>query len=177
MEHIMLGETLLANVEVDWCRAKKIITYATWGKILMLEDEENFVHRQLEGMKMINGSLFWLQPIFHFKEHAISYNPTSIVKPYGFCLQGFHYIYIAITSYKHVYHPFCLGIFLRSNNKCPTCGHFLHLDWMRSWGFYNEEDVMKQLEIDMGIENLWEEMKQSLLEATLIDVLPYKFNQ
>jgi hypothetical protein len=29
----------------------------------------------------------------------------------------------------------------------------------------------------MGIENLWEEMKQSLLEATLIDVLPYKFNQ
>ncbi len=45
MEHIMLGETLLANVEVDWCRAKKIITYATWGKILMLEDEENFVHR------------------------------------------------------------------------------------------------------------------------------------
>jgi hypothetical protein len=35
---------------------------------------------------------------------------------------------------------------------------------------------MKQLDFDMGIENLWEDMKQSLLEATLIDILPRKLN-
>jgi hypothetical protein len=47
---------------------------------------------------------------------------------------------------------------------------------MRSWGFCDEDDAMKKSDIDMGIENLWEDMKQSLLEAISIDILPSKLN-
>ncbi len=37
---------------------------------------------------------------------------------------------------------------------------------MWSWGFREEDDIMKNLAVDMGFDNLHEEMKVSPMEAT-----------
>jgi hypothetical protein len=52
-------------------------------------------------------------------------------------------VMMVVTSCKHMYHPFCLGELLRSNNKCFLCGKKIHLNWMRSWGFCDEDDAIK----------------------------------
>lgn len=56
-EHVMLGEVLLANTNVDWSKAEDVIAQAK-REVLMLEDDEKAIHRQLEEMKLKSGNSF-----------------------------------------------------------------------------------------------------------------------
>jgi predicted HD phosphohydrolase len=50
-----------------------------------------------------------------------------IVKLCGFYNKGYDGNDIAITSYKHTFHPFCCGELIKKTNKCMICGQILHL--------------------------------------------------
>ncbi len=65
---------------------------------------------QQNKMKIGRGMAFKPKPNLHF-EDALEDNGKTfvIVKPCGFCNQGFHCMDVAITSCKRTFHPFCLG--------------------------------------------------------------------
>ncbi len=131
----MLGETLLTNIQLDSLRLDDAIDKVK-QEILVLKVEEKVILRQLERMKKMSHNSFWPKPIIHPNAHVNYDNPTFLViKPCGFCLQGFHYNDIVVTSYKHMYHPFYLGELIRVSNKCSICEQFFHPDWMRNWAF------------------------------------------
>jgi hypothetical protein len=82
---------------------------------------------RLESMQKMNGNSFWPKPIIHPNAHVIYDSATIfVIKPYGFCLWGFHQQKIVMTYYKHTYHPFCLGELAKVNNKCSICEQFFH---------------------------------------------------
>ncbi len=94
-----------------------------------------------------------------------------VIKPYGFCFRVFHYNDVAIISCKHTYYPFYLGELLRENNNCSVWGQVLHLDWMQSWGFQEEDFSMKKLAVKMEIiESSWKAMKLSPIEITSLSI-------
>jgi hypothetical protein len=61
---------------------------------------------------------------------------------------------ITIVSYKHIFHPFCFKKLLRVNNKFYICAQLFHLDWWCSWGFWEEDENVKMLVVDMYVDEL-----------------------
>jgi hypothetical protein len=89
-----------------------------------------------------------------------------VIKPCGYCNQNYHRANIAITSYKHTFHPFCLRAMLHNSNKCGVCKQKLHPYWWSSWGIHEQNEEMKELAEDMQFEELWPDMVNNVLEAT-----------
>jgi hypothetical protein len=77
-----------------------------------------------------------------------------LAKPCGFCNRGYHCHDIDDnnSSYKHTFHPFCLRKFLKVNNKFSICAQLFHLDWWHSWGFWEEDEDVKMLVVDMRVD-------------------------
>ncbi len=61
---------------------------------------------------------------------------------------------ITLASYKHTFHPFCLRKFLKVNNKFFICAQLFHPDWWHSWGFWEEDEDVKMLDVDMHMDEL-----------------------
>jgi len=57
VEHVMVGEALIVHTEVDFMKLNEIIAKARW-EVLVLEDEERAIQRQLENMKKVNDNSF-----------------------------------------------------------------------------------------------------------------------
>jgi hypothetical protein len=70
-----------------------------------------------------------------------------------------------MTSYKHTFHPFCLGAMLYNSNKCCVCKQKLHLNWWASWGIRELDEDMQELVVDMHIDDLHRDMVVGVLEA------------
>ncbi len=84
-------------------------------------------------MKIRRAMAFKPKPIVHFEETLEDSGRTFIiVKPCGFCNQGFHCMHVVVTSCKHTFHPFCLGVMLKESNKCCVCNVTFHPDWWTS---------------------------------------------
>jgi hypothetical protein len=84
-------------------------------------------------MKIGRGMTFKPKPIVHFEDLLEDSGRTFIiVKPCGFCNQGFHCMDVAVTSCKHTFHPFYLGVMLKESNKCCVWNVTFHLDWWTS---------------------------------------------
>jgi hypothetical protein len=65
-------------------------------------------------MKIGESMTFKPKPIMHFEESMDDNGKIFItVKPCGFCNIRFHCMDVAIASYKHTFHPFCLGVMLK----------------------------------------------------------------
>ncbi len=80
------------------------------------------IQMQQDKMKIGKGMAFKPKPNLHFKDVLEDSSKTFvIVKPCGFCNQGFHCMDVAITSCKHTFHPFYLGAMLKESNKCCVC--------------------------------------------------------
>ncbi len=62
-----------------------------------------------------------------------------------------------------ILHPFCLGKLLRVKNKCFIYAQVFHLDWWRNWGFQEEDEDVKKLVMDMCVDKLQANMKQTLV--------------
>ncbi len=54
LEHVVVGEALVVHIEVDFMKLEDVITKARC-EVLVLEDEEKVVQRQLENMKKMSG--------------------------------------------------------------------------------------------------------------------------
>jgi hypothetical protein len=77
MERTMVGETLVINKEVDFLKLEEAIVEAK-HEIIVLEEEEKSIHKQLESMKKVSGFSFWPKPIGHPSVHEISENSMYI---------------------------------------------------------------------------------------------------
>jgi hypothetical protein len=74
-------------------------------------------------MKIGVGMIFKPKPIMN-SEKIVEENGRAfiIIKPYGFCNEGFHCMDVVVTSCKHTFHPLCLGAMLKDSNKwCMQC--------------------------------------------------------
>lgn len=77
---------MFANTKLDSLRLDDAIAKVK-REVLVLEDEERAILRQLESMKNMNNSSFWPIPIIHPSGHVNFDNPTYLViKPCEFCL-------------------------------------------------------------------------------------------
>jgi hypothetical protein len=93
-----------------------------------LVKEEDNIKSQLHEMKIRQGDIcFQPLPIVHIEKHVDDGGKNVLIfKPCGNCNQCYHCYDIAITSYKHTFHPFCLGTMLQKSNKCDVCKQNLH---------------------------------------------------
>jgi hypothetical protein len=64
------------------------------------------IQLQCERMKRKVGMSFKPKPIMHYEDVEESGKAFIIVKPCGFCNQGFHCMDVVIISCKHTFHPF-----------------------------------------------------------------------
>jgi hypothetical protein len=65
-------------------------------------------------MKIGESMTFKPKPIMHFEEFVDDNGGTFIiVKPCGFCNNGFHFMDVDVASCKHTCHHFCLGVMLK----------------------------------------------------------------
>ena len=53
---------------------------------------------------------------------------------------------------RHVFHPFCLGVMIKSSNKCLVCKEDLHPNWWSSWGFGEQNHRLAKLAQDLDME-------------------------
>ncbi len=74
-------------------------------------------------MKIGTSMIFKPKPIMISKTIAKDNGRAFIiVKPCGFCNEGFHCMDVAVTSCKHTFHPLCLSAMLKYSNKwCMQC--------------------------------------------------------
>jgi hypothetical protein len=75
-----------------------------------LVKEEDNIWSQLHEMKTWQGGMcFQPLPIVHLEKPTDDGGKNVVViKPCGYCNHCYHYYDIAITSYKHTFHLFCL---------------------------------------------------------------------
>ncbi len=120
-----------------------------------LVKEEDNIQSQLHEMKTRQGgTCFQPLPIVHLEKPINDGGKNVVViKPYGYCNHLYHYYDIAITSYKHTFHSFCLQVLLYKSNKCDVCKQKLNSNWWSSWGIHEEDDEMKELAQDMQLKN------------------------
>lgn len=77
MERVVVGEALVVDNEVYFLKLEEAIVEAK-REIIVLEEEEKSIHKQLESMKKVSGLLFWPKPIVHPIVHETSENPMYI---------------------------------------------------------------------------------------------------
>ena len=82
-----------------------------------------------------------------------------MIKSYGYCDYVFQFNDIVVTSCRYVFHPFCLGIMIKSSNKCLVCKENLHPNWWSFWGFGEQNHRLTKLAQDLDFE---EERKRTI---------------
>jgi hypothetical protein len=114
-----------------------------------------------------------LHPFFLVETNS---TPFIVLKACGFCKVGYNYYDISITSYNHTYHPFCLGEMLKIGNKCLVCGELLHFKWWTSFGFCERDEKMQSLTSKICLNELQEELKNTLKEEAGLVTLKHGEN-
>jgi hypothetical protein len=128
-----------------------------------LDREVAVVGRQIDEMKSSGGIKFWPKPLLHPPSSDIlGSNNFFHVRPCGWCRRGYHCFDIAVTSCKHMFHPFCLAEAFRKTSTCMVCGTMLHPDWWLSWGLRLLTSKLEASAVDLGLPDLKEKMKRSL---------------
>jgi hypothetical protein len=104
-------------------------------------------------MRKGGGLTFWPKPMVQMEKGSSNLVRTIIAIKYcGFCDSVFELNDIAVTSCRHTYHPFCLGIMVKSSYKCRVCDEDLHPNWWTSWGFREIPEKLLQLAEDLKLE-------------------------
>lgn len=67
-------------------------------------------------MERGGGMSLWSKTMLHTSSHInVDLTIIIVVKACGFCSGWYNCYNIVVTSYKHTYHPFCLGEMLKKN--------------------------------------------------------------
>jgi hypothetical protein len=151
-KNVVQGEATFVNIKVDHLKMEDVITNVK-HEVLVLQVEEKTIYNQLEDMKNKSGTFLWPKPIVHPMLNNKS-ETYILVKPFEFCNKRYNCYDITIAFSKHTFHPFCLGKLLKVNNKYFICAQMSHLDWWRSWGFWEEDEDVKKLVVDMCVDEL-----------------------
>jgi hypothetical protein len=61
-----------------------------------------------------------------------------------------------------MYYPFCLIEAFKNTKDCNFCKQQLHPDWWTSWGLGPTSMEMEKHAGQLGLEKVWETIKQSL---------------
>jgi hypothetical protein len=59
---------------------------------------------------------------------------------------------VVVTSYKHIFHPFYLGLMLKESKKCYVCNVTFHHDWRTSWGFWELDEELCEFLKEMNLD-------------------------
>ena len=111
-------------------------------KHLMSECDE--IEVQVAAMRKGRGMSFWPIPQVHIENSFLEVGRNVIViKPCGYCTKGFPNMDIAVTPCRHTFHPFCLGVMLKTSNKCLVCKEYFHPNCWNSWGFGEPDENLK----------------------------------
>ncbi len=79
-----------------------------------LQIELENIQLQWDKMKIGESMTFKPKPIMHFEKFVDDNGKTLIiVKPCGFCNNGFHCMDVVVASCKHTFHPCILGVMLK----------------------------------------------------------------
>ncbi len=102
-------------------------------------------------MKRGTRMMFRPKPIMLFDNPCEEGRTFIIFKPCGYCHERFHCIDVTVTSCKHTFHPFCLGVMLKHSNKCCICNVKFHPDQWTSWGFVEFDEDLVELANQMKL--------------------------
>jgi hypothetical protein len=107
-EMALQGQTLFDEIKIDFQifdqKLEMHLSHLNQFKI-----ETDNIQVQWERMKRRSSMIFKLKPIVHYKDIMEDGGRSfAIVKPCGYCNQGFHCMDVVVTSCKHTFHPFCL---------------------------------------------------------------------
>jgi hypothetical protein len=107
-EMALQGQTLFDETEIDFqILDQKLEIHLSHLNQLKIETDNIRVH--WERMKGRSSMIFKPKPIVHSKNTMEDGGRNfAVVKPCGYCNQGFHCMDVVVTSYKHTFHPFCL---------------------------------------------------------------------
>lgn len=138
-------------------------------KHLMSECDE--IEVQVAAMRKGSGMSFWPIPQVHIENSFLEVGRNVIViKPCGYCTKGFPNMDIAVTPCRHTFHPFCLGVMLKTSNKCVVCKEYFHPDWWNSWGFGEPDEKLKQLAKEMQLDSTRQVGIESIRSSMLSDM-------
>jgi hypothetical protein len=136
-----------------------------------LDTEVAAVARQIEDMKSIGRITFCPKPLLHLPSSDILDSDSYLhVRQRGWCRRGYHCFDIAVTSCKHMFHPFCLAEAFRESSTCAICGTVLHPDWWLSWGLGPMTLDLRARATDLGMPDLRAAMKKSLKSGLSVDM-------
>lgn len=145
--------------------------------IQQLSNEEGSIEEQLEMMREGSGMCFWPKPLVQL-EKPVEEVPRNvlIIGACGYCDSIFEFNDIAVTSCKHAFHPFCLGVMLKSSRKCLVCKQDLHPNWWSSWGFSEGDEGLQALAAALDIEGSRKKAIASIRAAAMsgLNVFPGK---
>ena len=127
------GEILYKEFQVQSAKLNDVVDEAR-EELGKLDTEVTTVGRQTEDIKSIGGITFFPKPILHPTLSDILDSDSYLyVRPCGWCRRGYYCFDIAVTSCKHMFHPFCLAEAFRETSIFVICRTRLHLDWWLSW--------------------------------------------
>jgi hypothetical protein len=106
------GEALFKEVEIFF-ETVSLELERVIAKARELNMEEDNICSQLHTMKKGDGMFFSPKPIVHLEKPADDGERNFIIiKSCGYCNQWYH-CYDVVYSYKHTFHPWCLGAMLK----------------------------------------------------------------
>lgn len=164
------GEILYEEFQVKTKKLEGVLLEAR-AELGRLEREVAAVGRQIDEMKSTGGVKFLPKPLLHPPSSDILGSDSYLhVRPCGWCRRGYHCFDIAVTSCKHMFHPFCLAEAFRETSSCVVCGSTLHPEWWFSWGLRPLTSELEATALDLGVADLKETIKRSLKSALGEDI-------
>ena len=104
-------------------------------------------------MRKDGGLYWWPTPIVQLDKGSLEGGQNVLViKTCGYCDCLFQFNDITVTSCRHVFYPFCLGVMVKSSNKCLDCKEDLHPNWWSSWRFSKLNHRLTKLATDLEVE-------------------------
>jgi hypothetical protein len=160
------GQTGIEDLELE-CRVLSETLQRVNSLATLLEREVAAITRQRDAMEDERGLSMWPRPILHpaTRNDIVDDFPYIVIRPCGYCNRGFHCSDIAMTSYKHTFHLFCLSEIVRTSNKSLICNELFNLNWWRSWGFRGEDEEIEKQDLIPSLQQLQESIAKSLREG------------
>lgn len=172
-QRALQGESLHLEVQNDI----EVLTHEMEGvmdDITHLVGECDEIELQVDSMRKGSGMSFWPIPQIHSEQSFIDVGRNVVViKPCGYCNKGFPNMDVAVTPCKHTFHPFCLGVMLKTSNKCLVCKEYFHPDWWNSWGFGEPDEKLialaKEMHLDSTRQVAIENIRSSMLSIMQLE--------
>jgi hypothetical protein len=156
------GEILYKEFQVKIAKLEDVVLEAR-EELGRLKREVATVGRQIGEMKSSGGIEFQPKSLLHPPSSDILGSDSFLhVRPCGWYRRGYQCFDIAVTSCKHMFHPFCLAEAFRETSTCVVCRTMLHPEWWLSWGLRSLTSELNASAVDLAVTNLKEKMKRSL---------------